>query len=120
MKALFFAVLFSLLIYCPAMAVEPTICESGEEEMRRSYSNFFDEESKQQEVWQIIEAYEICREEGKISIYESDIAGFVMELSMADIRFEMSEDGTTIKIPDLVPEFQISLITGDADPVDVE
>ena len=120
MKALVLAVVLAMFIHCPAMAVEPTICESGEEEMRRSYSNFFDEESKQQEVWQIIEAYEVCRSEDEIFVYESDIAGFVMELSMADIRFEMSEDGTTIKIPDLVPEFQISLITGDADPVDVD
>ena len=113
MKALFLAVLFALFVYCPAMATEPAICKSGEEEMSRSYSNFFDEGTNEEKAWQIVESYEVCRDQetARIYIYESDITGFVMELHMAEVPYEISEDGI-ITIPDISPDFKISLITG--------
>lgn len=130
MKALVLAVVLAMFIHCPAMAVETTAknpvelttceCETHfDEEMIRSYSDFFEDESGQHKAWQIIEDYEVCRSEDKIFIYESDITGFIMELIMAEVPYDISKD-SIITIHNLSPEFKINLITGGADPVDVD
>ena len=138
MKELFLTILMvlSISVY-PARAaettqttVESTICEGGnyeetdlsEEDIEKKFSEFYSEDTPQHTAWQIVESYEVCRDtsESKIYIYESDIAGIVTEFMMSDVGYEMSDDGTTITVPDLEPEFKICLISGDADPVDVD